>query len=195
MIKKFLLIGLFIALLLPMKTALGVVTYSRSPAGYTIQNPVSFDVSFDDYYTDTGCSEGYDYWGIYIEDVDTSSYMSQTPHPSSTTLNQIFILNLPANVYNRLDFVCEEHEFDEGTNTGYPIESNGGEPIFEVVEAVAPTGGFLTLPTSTISDLQAQIGQLVTDSSLIWILAIALPLGFWIIYKMIDTGSKVGRKK
>lgn len=51
---------------------------------------------------------------------------------------------------------------------------------------------FFTLPTSTLTDLQAYVGQLVTDTSLLWILAIALPLGFWIIYKIIGTARRVG---
>lgn len=45
---------------------------------------------------------------------------------------------------------------------------------------------FFTLPTSTLTDLQAYIGDLVTDTSLLWIIAIALPLGFWIISKVIS---------
>lgn len=43
----------------------------------------------------------------------------------------------------------------------------------------------LTLPTSTISDLTAYVGGLFSDLSPLWILAIALPLGFWIISKVI----------
>jgi hypothetical protein len=45
---------------------------------------------------------------------------------------------------------------------------------------------FFTLPTSTLTDLQGYIGGLVTDTSLLWILAIALPVGFWIIYKIVS---------
>jgi hypothetical protein len=44
---------------------------------------------------------------------------------------------------------------------------------------------FFTLPTSTLADLQGYIGGLVTDTSLLWILAIALPVGFWIINKIV----------
>jgi hypothetical protein len=44
---------------------------------------------------------------------------------------------------------------------------------------------FFTLPSSTISDLQGYVGGLVSDTSLLWILAIALPVGFWIISKII----------
>jgi hypothetical protein len=52
---------------------------------------------------------------------------------------------------------------------------------------------FFTLPTSTLSDLQGYIGDLVTDTSLLWILAIALPLGFWIIYKVISVVKRGAR--
>jgi hypothetical protein len=45
---------------------------------------------------------------------------------------------------------------------------------------------FFTLPTSTLADLQSYIGGLVTDTALLWILAIALPVSFWIIYKIIS---------
>jgi hypothetical protein len=43
----------------------------------------------------------------------------------------------------------------------------------------------LTLPSSTISDLTAYVGGLFGDLSPLWILAIALPLGFWVISKVI----------
>lgn len=45
--------------------------------------------------------------------------------------------------------------------------------------------GFFTLPTSTIADLQGYVGGLVSDTAMLWTLAIALPLGFWIISKII----------
>jgi hypothetical protein len=52
---------------------------------------------------------------------------------------------------------------------------------------------FFTLPTSTLSDLQGYVGGLVSDTSLLWILAIALPLGFWLISKIISIFTKRAR--
>jgi hypothetical protein len=48
-----------------------------------------------------------------------------------------------------------------------------------------PLLSFFTLPTSTLSDLQGYVGGLVSDTALLWIVAIALPVGFWVISKII----------
>ena len=197
--KKIILITLFLALLLPIKTAFGAVTYSRSPAGFTINNPVSFDVGFDSYNADTGCSALDGYYGLYI--LRDGPFSDQRPSVfiASTTNNYVF------------DEFVEEDE-DEPTSlalgndyvivaiacadTATPVWGDvsigeyleyyeEGGIIFEVVEAGGSAGVFFTLPTSTLTDLQAHIGDLVTDTSLLWIIAIALPLGFWMISKVI----------
>jgi hypothetical protein len=47
-------------------------------------------------------------------------------------------------------------------------------------------GNYITLPEGFISDLLAYVGQLFTDLNLLVILAIGLPLGFWVIRKAIS---------
>jgi hypothetical protein len=58
--------------------------------------------------------------------------------------------------------------------------------ILKAMPLLSSLFSFFTLPTSTLTDLQSYIGGLVTDTSLLWILAIALPVGFWIIYKIVS---------
>jgi len=44
---------------------------------------------------------------------------------------------------------------------------------------------YITLPENFITDIMAYAGDLFTDMSLVIILAIGLPLGFWVIRKVI----------
>lgn len=46
-------------------------------------------------------------------------------------------------------------------------------------------GTYITLPENFITDCLAYVGTLFTDASLLIILAIGLPLGFWVIHKVI----------
>jgi len=43
-----------------------------------------------------------------------------------------------------------------------------------------------SLDADFISDMLAYVGQLFTDTSLLIVLAIGLPLGFWVIRKVIS---------
>lgn len=45
---------------------------------------------------------------------------------------------------------------------------------------------YITLPEGFVADTLAYVGQLFTDTSLLVILAIGLPLGFWVIRKVIS---------
>lgn len=182
MIKKFLLISLFIVLLLPIKSVLGAITYSRSPAGFSIQNPISFDVSFDTWdgtFCDIYEADG---WSLRYGQPAGDIYSVILP---TSTLAYDFVENLPLSTYMSVTFACYQGEVLVGE--GMTLEFDGGENLFEVVGA---GGAFFTLPTSTLTNLQANIGQLVTDTSLLWILAIALPLGFWLISKIIRIFTK-----
>lgn len=48
------------------------------------------------------------------------------------------------------------------------------------------TGTWITLPASFVTDLQAYVGGLFTDLSTLIVIAIALPVGFWVIRKAIS---------
>ena len=183
--KKIILITLFLALLLPIKTAFGAYSYSRTPSGYTINNPVSFDVSFDSYADFAFPATSSDYWRLEIQgDLGNTDF---TCLPTSTlSISQEF--NLPLDIYWQVfaqGFSNENCSMDR--QDGVYVEEDLEDPgmIFEVVESGGSAGVFFTLPTSTLTDLQAHIGDLVTDTSLLWIIAIALPLGFWMISKVI----------
>lgn len=45
--------------------------------------------------------------------------------------------------------------------------------------------GFITIPSTFVADVSAFSTQLFTDLNLLIMLAIGLPLGFWIIRKVI----------
>jgi len=47
-------------------------------------------------------------------------------------------------------------------------------------------GNYITLPEGFVTDCLAYVGNLFTDVSLLIILAIGLPLGFWVIRKVIS---------
>ena len=44
----------------------------------------------------------------------------------------------------------------------------------------------LTLPENFVADALAYVGQLFTDLTLVIILVIGLPLGFWVIRKVVS---------
>jgi len=44
---------------------------------------------------------------------------------------------------------------------------------------------YITLPETFVADILAYSGQFFTDLSLVIILAIGLPVGFWVIRKVI----------
>jgi len=51
---------------------------------------------------------------------------------------------------------------------------------------VASAGTYLTLPEGFVTDTLTYVSDLFTDASLLIILAIGLPLGFWVIRKVIS---------
>jgi hypothetical protein len=161
-------------------------TYSRTPADYTISNPVNFSMSGATYeeINDACGDHGFAFWRltIYSNEFDETS----TDIFASSTFNFNLSLTLPINEYVEVLFVCLDSEemyagafFFEGE--GFP------EPpiMFEVV-AGAPAvagGNIITLPADFATSALAYAGQLFTDLSTIILLLIGLPIGFWVIKK------------
>ena len=63
---------------------------------------------------------------------------------------------------------------------------SAGAVVAGLVAGVAHASGpIITIASSTPTDLLAYVGQLFTDTSLIWLIAIGVPLGFYVIRRVI----------
>ena len=181
--KKFIIL-ISAGLLLP-AFCFGAYTYERTPASYTISNPVSFDVSFDNW-EDTYC-HNYpltDHWGLEYQRISGGGMVYSEILPDEI-LTYTFVETLPLNIYDRVKIVCYEGEIWNG-DYGRTFEYNQGNPIFEVVEAEEePAGGIWTIPSDFLSTTTAYIGETFGDIWTLAALVIGLPLSFWGIKKVI----------
>lgn len=159
------------------------ISYTRIPADLTIQNPVSFNVSFDDFNIDTGCNSeyGHNYWGVQVY-----RYWFEIPEwfvsefVASSSLSNVFNLSLPLGDFIKVSFACSVDGISQNID-GTQFEYNGGTPIFNVI---APAEHYI-LPGFEMSGALAYAGQLFTDTMPFIALAIGLPVAFWIIKKAI----------
>lgn len=189
---KKLLVGtiLFSALLIA-SPALGAVTYDRTPLSPTVTSPVTISVAFDDFNTDfsaEGACDGADcsWWGIGVIPVSNVAFRYTDGCFASTTKSHIATIALPAGEYEsvlpiigRTQVECEALAFDGG------IYFEGPDPT-----AFWITAGYNILPMSDApTSILSWIGGLFTDVRALILLAVGLPLGFWLIKKVIKMGS------
>jgi hypothetical protein len=161
--------------------AFGAITYSRSPTGSgDILSPLTIDVSFDDYLADLNCIETDTDWIIYFDYGDgynTQLYSYDVP---STTLSNVFIVDLPPADYGTIEVACYP-------NTGNSVSLEGDDTytIFTIISASLTP--LITFPTSTASDLTANVSSLISDPGLLTlvVLVVAVPFGFYVIKKLI----------
>lgn len=184
--KPFLTISILTAgfLIVP-AFCLGAVTYLRTPAGYTIQNPVSFEVTFDteeDFLAECPYPGFQNYWGLYFTYGETGELW--TIALASTTLSYNFILNLPiADDYLTVSGMCADTpDFTLGTSfVATPFfERDDPNVIFEVV------GKFFTLPENAIASTTNTVGDLVDAVFPFIAVFVGLPLGFYVVKKWLD---------
>jgi len=181
----------------------GALSYSRTPDGFTIENPIHFEISFDDYYADTGITAGYDYWDFYI-DLEYGGVGDVGLCLASTTKEVSFDIDLPLDTswFTAFSGFPTLADCQNGENTSpdwdyIEIIGEMEEPIFEVVagEPVGViTGGFEDYEMSSTT---AYIGDLINSmGGFIWLI-IGIPLGFWIIKETIKliTPKKVKIRK
>lgn len=184
-LKSSIVVALWIALLPSL--VFGAVSYSRNPSGYTIFNPVSFQISFDDF-SEFDCDEEYsDFWTIYI-------YSEFPENPQEiwgdwilpTTKSHTFVETLPLGKYTEIKPACCSVLEDECYDTDPELEKEewylGG--IFEIVEA--PAFIYLEIPDEMPTDMLAYAGAFFTDLSSLIVLAGGLPIGFKVIKKIIQ---------
>jgi len=175
---------------------LGAYSYDRSPAGYEITSPVSFEISFDDY-ADLELTASSTYWGIFINLHlgEFDNYFSECI--PITTTDHTFIMDLPVgfgtdDIFARGD-VSYETCMADAQYEGIYFESNG-EGVFLIVETpetpvvVGPIkAGFDEyMPDMSITSTTAYIGDLTLSSGpLLW-LFMGIPLAFFVIRKTLD---------
>lgn len=189
MSKKLFILSLGI-LLLP-SLVFSAVDYSRNPSGYTISNPISFYVSFDDF--NEICDESWTWWSFYIlsEHPENPQDIFSEDLVVPTTKNHTFVETLPLGIYTELKTACcgiidEFLECEDWGVDGEPFEyvpwTEGG--IFDVVEA--PIFTYLEIPAEMPADMLAYAGAFFTDLSLLIVLSVGLPVGFVVIKKVIS---------
>lgn len=177
--KNFFIFSILIAgfLMLP-AFCFGAVEYSRNPSGYAIQNPVSFDISFNDFEIDTGCAVIYNYWGIVANILDEGEDWFSDEFYASTTQSQIITGTLPLNEYSQVSFTCsiQGTQVDNVTET---LEGTGHYAIFEVVSGAV----LFSLPEEAVASTTGIMSDLINDIFVFIALAIGIPLGFYVVKK------------
>ena len=162
----------------------GAVDYSRDPSGFTIENPVSFDVSFDDF--SELCDASWNWWSIY--------FLSEIEEPAleifsedliaSTTKNYIFVENLPLVIYTEVKPACcaiiDEDLECEDTDPVFEYNPAG---IFEVVEPPPPT--LYAFTTADLASTTAYISDIFTSIRSLFFLAGGIHLAFYVIKRVI----------
>jgi len=194
--KKFLTIfsvSILATLLLPF-SVLGAVVYERTPAGTSIENPVSFRVSFDEL-SEICATSTTNYWTLYWKEWweagDREVWSIFDDIIPITIKDHTFTGNLPLTEFSQIAISCCSTEYDASCNSAGDLEGDDSEVIFEVIETpVVPVGviqaGFdENLPDYDMASTTAHIGGLINSTGgLIW-LAIGIPLGFYVITQMI----------
>lgn len=181
--KKYILLISFLAVFGLSGVASASYTYSRSPAGDIIQNPVSITIHFDSI-ADTGCDIINDhFWDI---EFGSSTFNFYPPAVSLSTLDYTFVADVPITQYNTLSMMCGGNGNGSG---GIDLEGGGGDlvptglqfengsPAFEVVNP--PSGGFI--PSDFASSVFAYIGSFFSVLSTPVYILIGIGLGLFIV--------------
>jgi hypothetical protein len=172
---KILIFGLFFLAGLLFSMPVFAYTYTRTPAGYTIQNPVSFDVLFDEAWEggDGQCQDDDTNWTIEI----TNDEDIILEYLASSTKTYVFETSLPTGVYRGVVVWCYP-----SLTRAVILEGDFFTDIFEVVSAPEGTGGnIITLPTNMATSMLAYAGQSFSDLAPLLLIGIGLMLAFWLI--------------
>jgi len=176
--KKFLIIPL--SILFYASVAFGAVTYSRSPAGASVTSPVSFNVSVDDLYADTGIDNTNNYWALGIEN---DLGVTFTDIVTSSTLAHIFTATLAVGDYKSVSVYggdIAQDILDEIGSQGNFLEGDNTSVIFSVVEGSNP---MFSVATGTAGLFLGNLSTQLSDPGLLTTMAVAMAiyLVFWLI--------------
>jgi hypothetical protein len=195
--NKFLIFGFcFLAGLLFSLPALAY-TYSRTPSGYTIYNPVNFFVeaeSYEQMKAELCWSIDFTQWRVVARGVDLGlTYSESVP---SSTLSHNFLLNLPVKTYLEVWFQCFIGEGgDDGWWQEYLESLPFSEPIFEIVEAPAPPPAVGYFPSDFATNTLAYIGYLISDLSVPIYILIGFMLAVWLIDYLLGLFTQKRKEK
>jgi len=171
------LTGLFI---LP-AMASASITYSRTPAGATISNPVSFNINIGAFYPACDPNGGDRYWTMRVS--ATSSVFYYSNYIASTTLSNVFVFDsLPLGNYYTVQMGCSVNGITYKPGT---IIEQGGI-IFTIIEATPEVGSVFTLPPDFNSGSLDVASDLVNNSWELIALIIGIPLAFVVIKRIIN---------
>lgn len=167
----------------------GAVTYERTPAGYNITSPVSFDIAIDNF--ETRCLDTYPetaYWGVLVWAMpDDLPYISDTI--SSTTLSGILTISIPVGslVYDVEGICSVDNIVDEGDGyfLGGPLENNEEwTTIFEIISGETFT--FIPISTNFVTSSLGYVGQAVSGLGPFLYFIIGIPVSFWVLSKVLS---------
>lgn len=174
--KKFIFSFIVAGLLLLPAFVFGAINYSRIPTGKVIQNPVNFDIYFDN------LSEFCAYlgqavtWGLMYVGEATTTRSTLIGIPPSENVSHTFTENLPLGNYTIVDIGCfnVNGELLEGS-----VTLEAGTPAFKIIPKI------FTLPSTAIASSTDFIGSLIgAIGPFIW-LFIGIPLAFVVIKRVI----------
>jgi hypothetical protein len=191
---KIFIFGLFfLAGLLLSVPVFAMITYSRTPTGYNTYNPVDFTITADtleDLFPEGALSVFS--WQIFVKN-NVEDKLGNCRLSSELGGGGLLEFDIPTNVeyvevYGYPFLACVGDIIE-----GVILEGEKGGSIAFVVgeEPVAPeespsTTPIITLPTNMATSMLAYAGQLFTDLSTLLLVLIGLPLGFWVVRKVLS---------
>jgi len=181
---KILILGLLFSAGLLFSLPVFAYTYTRTPSGDTIFNPVYFFVSANSYEemknelcVFQGSGREFERWRVSL--LHTGNQMIYSYWVASSTISQNFLIPLPLAVYDRVYYQCQTYDIG--------LLQKPFEYGFEVIEAPPPPvgGNIITMPAGFATSALAYAGQIFTDTSSLILIGIGLLIAFWVVNKIL----------
>jgi len=163
----------------------GAIGFDR-PAGSELTSPVSMTLTIDDFSDFTDFPSGTNYYMLeaeaFIDEVNTDFYGEICN--SSTTLSVIDQISFPIGA--EVNYISAKGYTDDLCTDPYTgqqdLEGTGSEVLFTII---AGSSSIVNLPDNFISSTTAYVGRLFTDTQAVILVGLGLPVGFWIIRKIL----------